>query len=109
MIDVVVAGLAVLAGIAAWSLTEYIIHRWFMHAELGPAIAARGHLDHHRHPTRRPLASPLSLVATVVVGLGVVSPAGVTVMYTCAGRLVAVPLLTWKVNASAPVKFSIGV
>lgn len=76
MVDVVVAALAVLAGIAAWSVTEYIIHRWFMHAELGPAVAARGHLDHHRHPTRRPLASPLSLAAAVVVGLGVVSPAG---------------------------------
>lgn len=76
MIDVAVAALAVLAGVGAWSVTEYIIHRWFMHEELGPAIASRGHLEHHHHPTRRPLASPLSLVATVVVGLGVVSPGG---------------------------------
>lgn len=76
MTDVAVAALAVLAGVGAWSFTEYVIHRWFMHAELGPAIASRGHLEHHRHPTRRPLASPLSLAAAVVVGLGVVSPVG---------------------------------
>jgi hypothetical protein len=49
-----VALLAVLGGVIAWSFTEYVIHRWFMHEELGPAIASKGHLDHHRHPTRRP-------------------------------------------------------
>jgi len=74
--DVAVAVLSVLAGVGAWSFTEYVIHRWFMHARLGPAIASRGHLDHHRHPTRRPLASPLSLAATLAVGLGVLCPAG---------------------------------
>ena len=51
MIDVAVAVVAVLAGIVAWTRTEYVIHRWFMHAELGPAVASRGHLEHHRHPT----------------------------------------------------------
>lgn len=76
MAGVAVALAAVLAGIGAWSFTEYVIHRWFMHAELGPAIASRGHLDHHRHPTRRPLASPLSLMMTLLVGLGVLCPVG---------------------------------
>lgn len=76
MIDLAVAALAVLAGIMAWTFTEYVIHRWFMHAELGPAIASRGHLEHHRHPTKRPLASPLSLMMTLIVGLGVLCPIG---------------------------------
>ena len=65
-----------LAGIATWTFVEYVIHRWFMHAELGPAIASRGHLNHHRQPTQRPLASPLSLAATVAVGLLVFCPIG---------------------------------
>ena len=76
VIDVAVAAVAVLAGVVAWSFTEYVIHRWFMHAELGPAIASRGHLEHHRHPTRRPLASPLSLMMTLIVGLGFLCPVG---------------------------------
>jgi dihydroceramide fatty acyl 2-hydroxylase len=71
-----VAAIAVSAGIGAWSFTEYVIHRWFMHEERGPAIASRGHLDHHRQPTKRPLASPLSLMMTFVIGLLVLCPVG---------------------------------
>ena len=56
-------------------------------------------------------STPVAFAAGLVQRIcgGVVSPAGVTVMYTCAGRLVDAPLLTLKVKLSAPVKFSIGV
>ncbi len=78
------AGLAVLVGIALWSLTEYVMHRWVMHATAGPALTTRGHRDHHRQPTHRPLASPLSFVAVVLVGLGLVAPVG-AVLATAVG------------------------
>ena len=78
MVDVVVAALAVVVGLLAWSGAEYVIHRWFMHDAVGPAFVSRGHLDHHRHPTRRPLASPLSFVGVVVASLGAVAPLGAT-------------------------------
>jgi sterol desaturase/sphingolipid hydroxylase (fatty acid hydroxylase superfamily) len=36
------------AGIATWSLTEYVFHRWVYH--LGFAIARNGHEKHHHDP-----------------------------------------------------------
>ena len=35
-------------GLAAWSLTEYIFHRWVYHLEWG--ILSHGHDTHHRYP-----------------------------------------------------------
>jgi sterol desaturase/sphingolipid hydroxylase (fatty acid hydroxylase superfamily) len=66
------ARVALAAGVGAivWSITEYMFHRWLMHARLGPAPVERGHRDHHREPTRRPLASPASPVLVLVAATG---------------------------------------
>jgi sterol desaturase/sphingolipid hydroxylase (fatty acid hydroxylase superfamily) len=36
-------------GVAAWTLTEYVFHRWVYH--FGFAIARAGHEKHHEEPT----------------------------------------------------------
>jgi len=37
------------AGLASWTLSEYVFHRWLYH--LGFAIARSGHEKHHEDPT----------------------------------------------------------
>jgi sterol desaturase/sphingolipid hydroxylase (fatty acid hydroxylase superfamily) len=37
------------AGLASWTLSEYVFHRWLYH--LGFAIARDGHEKHHHDPT----------------------------------------------------------
>jgi sterol desaturase/sphingolipid hydroxylase (fatty acid hydroxylase superfamily) len=45
---VLLAGLALLAfGAALWSLAEYLMHRFAMHALRGKGLASREHLRHH--------------------------------------------------------------
>lgn len=47
---VVVGGLAL--GFVAWTLTEYLAHRFTMHSTGGRGPAAREHLMHHAKPAR---------------------------------------------------------
>ncbi len=83
---------ALLGGWAAWTLTEYVAHRWVLHprgrGRLATAASAE-HRMHHRHPlaTRLPLRitghvalwtlalGSVSVVAPVVTGNGVPAPA----------------------------------
>ena len=43
------AGALFLSGIAMWTLSEYVFHRWLYH--FGLAIARAGHEKHHDNPT----------------------------------------------------------
>ena len=45
----VFAGIALVAtGAFAWTLGEYLMHRFAMHAMKGKGMASREHLTHHR-------------------------------------------------------------
>ena len=55
-----------LAGVAAWTLTEYVLHRWMLH---GVEPFRRWHLAHHRHAgvaIRVPVLFSVLLVLAVV-------------------------------------------
>ena len=55
-----------LAGVAAWTLTEYVLHRWMLH---GVEPFRRWHLVHHRDaamPIRVPVLFSVLLVLAVV-------------------------------------------
>jgi sterol desaturase/sphingolipid hydroxylase (fatty acid hydroxylase superfamily) len=43
--------LGVSAGWFAWSLAEYVSHRWVMHAGRGTSPLADEHMDHHGDPS----------------------------------------------------------
>jgi cyclopropane-fatty-acyl-phospholipid synthase len=60
------AAAAVLAGLVAWTLSEYLLHRFLLH---GVEPFRAWHLAHHRNPTqpiRVPLAFSLALVIAVL-------------------------------------------
>jgi sterol desaturase/sphingolipid hydroxylase (fatty acid hydroxylase superfamily) len=46
---VLTAALFVLAGMFLWTLGEYLLHRFAMHALKGKGIMSREHLEHHVH------------------------------------------------------------
>lgn len=58
-------------GVVAWTLTEYVAHRFTMHGTGGRGPAAHEHLMHHAQPARtRPLVrigGHLSMYATAAV------------------------------------------
>jgi hypothetical protein len=62
---------AVLAGAATWTATEYGLHRFAMHSLRGRGLASREHLSHHADVTYFSPASKklLSAAATTVVVL----------------------------------------
>lgn len=56
-----------LAGLASWTLLEYLLHRFVLH---GVEPFKRWHLEHHLHPDRPmriPLAFSLMLAGAVVI------------------------------------------
>lgn len=58
--------LAALAGLGAWTLIEYLLHRWMLH---GVEPFRRWHLAHHRHaglPVRVPVLFSVLLVLALV-------------------------------------------
>ena len=67
-----------LLGVIAYSLVEYIVHRWLLH---GPMKAQ--HREHHRDPTKH-IRVPLMIVAPVLALVFlVVSPALAVGMLAC--------------------------
>ncbi|HYF45683.1 MAG TPA: sterol desaturase family protein [Acidimicrobiales bacterium] len=93
MLSTAVALAAFVSGVAAWTLTEYVVHRWSMHGTLGPAVVERGHRRHHGEPQRRPLASPLAVTAVIVLSTVVLPVIGARLADAvgaawCAGALV---------------------
>ena len=76
---VVVALLAFAVGVLGWTFTEYVFHRWVMHAGIGPRMVEEGHASHHLDPQKRPLASPLAVAAVSVLGVTVLPVLGALV------------------------------
>lgn len=63
---------AVLGGLATWSLAEYVLHRWgFHHHRTDPvtSLVAREHRLHHRAPLRTsPMMRTLAWLGVAVLG-----------------------------------------
>ncbi|MEZ5179658.1 MAG: sterol desaturase family protein [Acidimicrobiales bacterium] len=62
-----VAALAVAGGFA-WTLGEYVLHRFVMHELRGRGLPSREHLLHHADPEGNPGRPVLSWIGIVVVG-----------------------------------------
>ena len=68
---------AVLGGIVAWSLAEYLLHRCAMHVMRGRGVMSRAHLEHHARPAWRWSAIDLlSWAGIVAAALGAWLPLG---------------------------------
>ena len=82
-------GLVWLGGVAAWTLLEYLLHRFVFHIpRTSPlsALGSRQHLDHHDAPSRLPITKPLCLtLPAIVIGVGVVSTLGPLGLAVAAG------------------------
>ena len=82
-------GLVWLGGVAAWTLLEYLLHRFVFHIpRTSPlsALGSRQHLDHHDAPSRLPITKPLYLtLPAIVIGVGVVSTLGPLGLAVAAG------------------------
>src|SRR4051812_32039078 len=66
--DTILLGLGLLlAGMFAWTLGEYVIHRW-MHQMLGKGLPSREHLVHHATGGDNPGRPFLSWLGIAVVG-----------------------------------------
>ena len=63
-------------GMAAWSLGEYVIHRFVMHELRGHGLPSREHLIHHADPQNNPGRPLLSWIGITVVGAVLWGPAG---------------------------------
>lgn len=62
------AAVLVLAGVFAWTLGEYVLHRFVMHELAGRGLPSREHLLHHADPEGNPGRPLLSWLGIVVVG-----------------------------------------
>jgi sterol desaturase/sphingolipid hydroxylase (fatty acid hydroxylase superfamily) len=81
------------AGWLAWTLLEYVGHRWVMHGSLPPGLLRREHRAHHAEPRHLPVWRSL---AHVIPGLAALAAAVVVV------RLVT-GLTVWPVAAGLAV------
>ncbi len=81
--------LSVVAGGAAWTATEYGLHRFAMHALRGRGLASREHLSHHADVTY-------------------FSPASAKAASAAATTVVVLPLATVAVGRRRAVEFTVG-
>lgn len=81
-------------GAFAWSLGEYVIHRFLMHEQGGRGLPSREHLLHHADPEENPGRPLLSWFGIIVVGVAIFGSAGWLL-----NHLWSLPLLV----ASAPL------
>lgn len=78
MSSVVVLGALVAAGWLAWTLGEYLLHRFAMHELRGRGMASREHLDHHAGivaPLRTDALSWLGVLVVAAVWSVLLHPA----------------------------------
>ncbi len=66
----------VLGGMAAWTLAEYVLHRFVMHRLRGRGLPSREHLIHHADPENNPGRPLLSWIGIAVVGAVLWWPTG---------------------------------
>ena len=68
------------AGAFAWTLGEYVIHRWVMHELRGRGLPSREHLVHHADPENNPGRPVLSWIGIAVVGAVLFLPVGLALV-----------------------------
>lgn len=100
------AGLgAVLAGLAAWTLAEYLLHRFILH---GIEPFKHWHLEHHRQPDV-PMRTPVLFSLMLVLALAVLPPllwadTGLALGFSCGlivGHLTQ-ELVHYRLHLAAP-------
>lgn len=67
---------AALVGLFAWTLAEYLLHRFVMHELGGRGLPSREHLLHHADPEHNQGRPILSWVGIALIGLVVFVPLG---------------------------------
>jgi sterol desaturase/sphingolipid hydroxylase (fatty acid hydroxylase superfamily) len=75
------AAAAFVAGLQAWGLLEYSLHRWVLHGRV--SRASTGHAEHHAD-SRALISTPLLLIAALGLALwgllGLVLPSGIAAL-----------------------------
>jgi sterol desaturase/sphingolipid hydroxylase (fatty acid hydroxylase superfamily) len=97
---------ALLAGLAAWTLTEYVLHRFILH---GLEPFKSWHLEHHRQPDV-PMRTPVLFSLMLVLALAVLPPllwgdTGLALGFSCGlivGHL-AQELVHYRLHRAAPL------
>jgi len=92
-VEALVASSVFLFGAASWTLVEYLLHRFGMHALKGRGLASREHLRHHAHRGYYATAvqkgiSAAAFLALLAPGL-VLALSPVLAASACAGFVVA--------------------
>jgi sterol desaturase/sphingolipid hydroxylase (fatty acid hydroxylase superfamily) len=99
------------AGLASWSLAEYLLHRFLMHSLRGRGKASREHLRHHAGVEQAANTTALSWLGIFVVGAVVFFPAGWLLAGVAGGAAMAVgwvvgysiyEYLHWAAHQRAP-------
>jgi len=72
----ITTALTFLAGMALWTLGEYLMHRFAMHELRGKGLASREHLRHHAERDSILEKWPIAWTGIIVVGLLVLRPLG---------------------------------
>jgi sterol desaturase/sphingolipid hydroxylase (fatty acid hydroxylase superfamily) len=85
----------IVAGMAAWTLGEYVIHRFLMHEFRGRGLPSREHLLHHADPEENPGRPLLSWIGIVVVGASLFLVPGLLVLGVAVGWA---PYVGWLVG-----------
>ncbi len=86
------------AGTFAWTLGEYVIHRFVMHELRGAGLPSREHLVHHADPENNPGRPLLSWIGIALVGLVLFVPAGLVLV---GGPLGLAPYAGWLAGYGA--------
>ncbi len=68
--------LTFLAGVFLWTLGEYLMHRFGMHALRGKGLASREHLRHHANRDSILEKWPIAWAGIIAVGVFVLRPIG---------------------------------
>ncbi|WP_053231047.1 sterol desaturase family protein [Sandaracinus amylolyticus] len=86
-------GIGLAVGVVAWTLLEYVLHRWVFHRRVLGRRAARGHLEHHaKVDFFYPVGGKLVMAAIVLTPIVIV----------CALAL------GWQLGSSIPVGIVVG-
>ena len=102
---------AALLGFLLWSPSEYVLHRFAMHAQAGRGPIAGEHRAHHRDPAATKLHMRMLLhlgvyVLVALVGMGLaqlLGPAGATgLALGFAGGFAAYEILHWRSHHREP-------
>ncbi len=73
---VLTASALAMVGLAAWTLAEYVLHRFVMHELRGRGLPSREHLLHHVDPENNTGRPVLSWIGIAIIGIVLFVPLG---------------------------------